>query len=127
MPSAQVNLAQLYLELGKPVDADRHYRRAVAQLPAGNDARLALARLLVDQGRGEQATQLLRDGLPASSQPGPLHFALGLIAGKAGRWAEAAAELERAARLMPDDARVRRNLEAVRQRLPRPAPGNPPQ
>ena len=127
MPSAQVNLAQFYLELGKPVDADRHYSRAIAQLPAGNDARLALARLLVDQGRGEAATQLLRDGVAASSQPGPLHFALGLIAGKAGRWAEAAAELERAASLMPDDPRVRRNLEAVRQRLPRQAPGNPPQ
>ncbi len=119
MPSAQVNLAQLYLDLGKPFEAERHYRRAIAQLPSGNDARLALARQLVDQGRGEAATQLLRDGMPASSQPGPLHFALGLIAGKAGRWAEAAAELERAASLMPDDARVRRNLDAVRQRMAR--------
>ena len=119
MPSAQMNLAQLYLDLGKPFEAEHHYRRAIAQLPSGNDARLALARLLVDQGRGEQATQLLRDGVPASSQPGPLHFALGLIAGKAGRWAEAAAELERAASLMPDDARVRRNLDAVRQRMAR--------
>lgn len=119
MPSAQVNLAQLYLDLGKPFEAERHYRRAIAQLPSGNDARLALARLLVDQGRGAQATQLLRDGVPASNQPGPLHFALGLIAGKAGRWAEATAELERAATLMPDDARVRRNLDAVRQRMAR--------
>ena len=86
---------------------------------SGIAARLALARLLVDQGRGAQATQLLRDGVPASSQPGPLHFALGLIAGKAVRWAEAAVELERAASLMPDDARVRRNLDAVRQRMAR--------
>ena len=37
----------------------------------------------------------------------------------AGRWAEATAELERAASLMPDDARVRRNLDAVRQRMAR--------
>ena len=120
MPTSQINLARLDLDLGKPQDAERHYRRAIAQLPASNDARLGLARLLAGQGRRDDAVRLLQDGLPVSEQPGPLHFALGLLAGQAGRWPEAAAQLERAAARMPDDPRIRRNLDAVHQRLSQP-------
>lgn len=117
MPSAQINLAQLQLELGKPQAAETHYRRAIAQDPASNAARLGLARQLVASRQLDAATRLLIDGIARSSQPGELHFALGLVAGQQKNWKEAAARLQRAAELMPDDRRIRRNLEAVRRHL----------
>jgi len=117
MPSAQINLAQLQLELGKPQAAATHYRRAIAQDPASNAARLGLARQLVASRQLDAATRLLDEGIARSSQPGELHFALGLVAGQQKNWKEAAARLQRAAELMPDDRRIRRNLEAVRRHL----------
>jgi len=117
MPSAQINLAQLQLELGKPQAAATHYRRAIAQDPVSNAARLGLARQLVASRQLDAATRLLDEGIARSSQPGELHFALGLVAGQQKNWKEAAAQLQRAAELMPDDRRIRRNLEAVQQYL----------
>ena len=117
MPSAQINLALLQLELGKPQAAATHYRRAIAQDPVSNAARLGLARQLVASRQLDAATRLLDEGIARSSQPGELHFALGLVAGQQKNWKEAAAQLQRAAELMPDDRRIRRNLEAVQQYL----------
>ncbi len=117
MPSAQVNLALLQFELGKPQAAETHYRRAIAQDPASNAARLGLARQLVASRQLDAATRLLDEGIARSSQPGELHFAIGLVAGQQKNWKEAAARLQRAAELMPDDRRIRRNLEAVRRHL----------
>lgn len=117
MPSAQINLALLQLELGKPQAAATHYRRAIAQDPGSNAARLGLARQLVASRQLDAATRLLDEGIARSSQPGELHFALGLVAGQQKNWKEAAARLQRAAELMPDDRRIRRNLEAVQRHL----------
>ncbi len=117
MPAAQLNLAAFHLVTGDPGQAAVHYRRAIAQDPTRNVARLGLARLLVGAGRHGEAAALLRDGLAASGNPGELHFALGLVAGERQRWAEAARELEAAASRLPQDPRIHRNLEAVRRHL----------
>lgn len=117
MPSAQLNLASLHLAQRNGAAAEQHYRRAVAQDPSFNAARIGLAELLAALKREDEAVSVLRAGLEKSVLPGELHFALGVLAGQRQRWHEAASELEAAARLMPGNARVRRNLEVVLRHL----------
>lgn len=102
---------------GDAARAEQHYRRAIAQDASLNAGYLGLAELLVATGRDDDAVRALRDGLRHAASPGALHFALGLIAGGRRQWSEAARELEAAASLLPNDARVRRNLDIVRERL----------
>ncbi|KAI5913779.1 multiheme c-type cytochrome [Thauera sp. 2A1] len=122
MPSAQVNLATLLDAQGDKPAAERHYRLAIAQDPAVNLARLSYAQLLLASQRQDEARHLLREGVAQSANPGELHFALGLLAGQRQQWREAAQELQRAAELLPDDARIRRNLEIVLRRVDTAAP-----
>ena len=117
MPSAQLNLAALAVARRDPAGAERHYRRALAQDAQVQAARLGLATLLAGSAREDEAERLLRDGLPLATQPGELHFALGLLAGQRKEWHKAAHELRAAAALMPDHPRVRRNLDAVERYL----------
>ncbi|MCB1894303.1 MAG: hypothetical protein KDF95_03480, partial [Rhodocyclaceae bacterium] len=70
-------------------------------------------------GRIDEAAALLRDGLSQSAAPGPLHLALGLLGGQQADWQTAAAELRTAARLMPENPQVQRNLNAVEGYLAR--------
>lgn len=117
MPAAQLNLATLFAVQGKVVQAERHYRRAIAQDASVTAAHVGLGTLLSGSGRDDEAVRVLRAGLPSATNPGELHFALGLLAGVAKRWHEAARELEAAAVLLPSDRRVRRNLDAVLHHL----------
>ena len=121
MPAAQVNLALLSAETGDPARAQTHFRRALAQDPVSNAPRLAFARFLLASRQPADARQLLKDGLATSAQPGELHLALGLLAGELRDWDEALAELRHADTLMPGNAQVRRNLEALQRRLGQPA------
>ncbi|HRP23876.1 cytochrome c3 family protein [Thauera sp.] len=113
MPGAQLNLASLALVRRDPASAERHYRRAVQRDPALQAGRLGLATLLAGTQREDEAEEVLRAGLAHADNAGELHFALGLLAGQRQRWEEAARELRAAAALLPHNARVRRNLDAV--------------
>lgn len=117
MPAAQLNLASLLAVQGDTGRAEQHYRRAIAQDASITDAHVGLAALLSGAGRDEEAVRVLRDGLQSAASPGELHFALGLLAGGRRQWSEAARELEAAASLLPNDPRVRRNLDVVRERI----------
>lgn len=117
MPAAQLNLASLFAVQGKVVQAEQHYRRAILQDASVTSAHVGLGTLLSDVGRDDEAMRVLRDGLPSAASPGELHFALGLLAGARQRWGEAARELQAAAALLPDDRRVRRNLDVVMRHL----------
>jgi Tfp pilus assembly protein PilF len=86
-----------------------------------NAPRLAFARFLRAGSDHAEARQQLRDGIATSAQPGELHLALGLLAGELREWDDALAELRRAAELMPGNAQVRRNLDALQRRLGQPA------
>ena len=96
-------------------EMDCHALLAVlqAELPVTHPT--GLARQLVASRQLDAATRLLDEGIARSSQPGELHFALGLVAGQQKNWKEAAAQLQRAAELMPDHRHPRRNREAVQQ------------
>ena len=119
MPATQLNLAAIAQAQRDLPRAERHYRRALDREPALQPGRLRLAALLAASGRIDEAAALLRDGLSQSAAPGPLHLALGLLGGQQADWQTAAAELRTAARLMPENPQVQRNLNAVEGYLAR--------
>jgi len=119
MPSAQLNLASIALAQQDITGAERHYRRALEREAGLQPARLGLAALLAATDRIDEAVGQLRTGLEHSPAPGPLHLALGLLAGQQRQWQTAATELREAARLMPDNPQVRRNLDAIEKYLDR--------
>lgn len=122
MPNAQLNLAALALAQGDALAAEQHFHRALQREPALDAARLGLATLLAQTRREDEAERVLRDGLARAASPGELHLALGLLAGQRQRWEEAARELRAADALLPGQARVRRNLDAVERYLERTRP-----
>ena len=119
MPNAQLNLAGLALAQRDALTAEQRLRRALQREPALDAARLGLATLLAQTRREDEAERVLRDGLAHATSPGGLHLALGLLAGQRQRWEEAARELRAADALLPGQARVRRNLDAVERYLER--------
>jgi HEAT repeat protein len=122
MPNAQLNLAGLALAQRDALTAEQRLRRALQREPALDAARLGLATLLAQTRREDEAERVLRDGLARAASPGELHLALGLLAGQRQRWEEAARELRAADALLPGQARVRRNLDAVERYLERTRP-----
>ena len=122
MPNAQLNLAGLALAQRDALTAEQRLRRALQREPAVDAARLGLATLLAQTRREDEAERVLRDGLARAASPGELHLALGLLAGPRQRWEEAARELRAADALLPGQARVRRNLDAVERYLERTRP-----
>ncbi|MCB1889137.1 MAG: hypothetical protein KDH20_16130 [Rhodocyclaceae bacterium] len=119
MPATQLNLAAIAQAQRDLPTAERHYRRALDRDPALQPGRLALAALLAASDRVGEAINVLRAGLSQSTAPGPLHLALGLLAGKRVDWQTAVTELRAAARLMPENKQVPRNLSAVEDYLAR--------
>jgi tetratricopeptide (TPR) repeat protein len=65
----QVELGNLYFGVGKPVQAARRYRLALARFPGYHRALAALARAEAALGRHERAIALYRQALAAVPQP----------------------------------------------------------
>jgi len=119
MPSAQLNLAGVYEDLGERGLAERGYQTALQMDPDFFPARINLARLYDAMKRTADAERTLREGITRTPAQGELHYALGLLLADAGRLPEAADLLRQAARLLPGRARVRYNYGVVLQQLGR--------
>ena len=119
MPSAQLNLAGMYEDLGERGLAERGYQTALRMDPDFFPARINLARLYDAMKRSADAQRTLREGITRTPAQGELHYALGLLLADAGRLPEAADVLREAARLLPGRARVRYNYGVVLQQLGR--------
>jgi tetratricopeptide (TPR) repeat protein len=100
------NLAQLYLRSGLQADAEQLLRRAMAQEDGADFALTTLHRLLLEQGRIDEARSL-EAALVARRERDPYHwFGLGLRHLQDERHAQAAAALERAQALTNGFAEV---------------------
>ena len=113
MPAAQLNLANLHLQLRQPQQALIHYRRALQQDPAFIAARLELSDWLAEEKRFAEAEEVLRAGLKMPGQEGELRYALGLLLARQGRIEQARSEMQAALTLMPDSPKVRQGLDAL--------------
>lgn len=104
------DLAVLYLELGRPVQAAVHFAQVAARQPDSAVAHYNLAAALDDGGRTEEALAQYADAVRLD--PGYVkalkRFGTALLV--AGRTAEATVRLEAVLRLTPDDPEVLNNL-----------------
>jgi predicted CXXCH cytochrome family protein len=102
-PESDLNLGLLHAALGSIDKAEAAYRAAIRKDPAFVPAYVNLADLQRAQGRSSEA--LLRDGVAAAPRAAALHHALGLALVREQRLGDAAAALQRAAELAPDNPR----------------------
>ena len=104
-PTARVNLASLYGELGDPEAALREFDAALRLDPSLEPAWVNLADLERALGRDAEAEQVLRRGLARLPEGAALHHSLGLALVRLGRLDEALPHLARAVELAPQRTR----------------------
>lgn len=104
-PDAQINLALLYLQRGKPSRARGALERAIELDPDYVPAYANLADLARSQHDEAAAVGILERGLTEAPDAAALHHALGLTRVRLGQHDAAMSALERAATLDPDSAR----------------------
>ncbi len=108
-PEGPFNQGAFHAASGDLERAARDYRDALAIDPGFLPASLNLAVLLDRIGETAGAESVLRGALRFHPDSGDVHFSLALALAATGRRDEARSHLDRAAELLPDDPRVRRN------------------
>ena len=104
-PTANVNLGNLYLRLGRVDEAVASYRRALKLDPQFVSAWVNLADAWRVQGRDKEVEATLREGLAKLPRSADLLHALGLAQVRKGDRTAALKSLAEAARLAPDRSR----------------------
>ncbi len=105
-PEAHLNLGNLFRDLGRPGDAEREFRRALALDSTFVPAALNLADLWREQGRDVRADSLLSEVLVGVPESADALFARGLARVRLRRGEEALADLRLASGLRRDDVRL---------------------
>ncbi|MCR5884175.1 tetratricopeptide repeat protein [Rhizobacter sp. J219] len=108
------------LEARDLVAAERAYRHALEADPEHAPAALNLSALLCEQGRCDDAIQLLGEALRHRPDDANLHFNLGIALEDQRRNDEAIAAYEHALALQPDLADAHFNLARLHERAGRP-------
>jgi tetratricopeptide (TPR) repeat protein len=104
-PEAHINLGNVHMEAGDAAQAEAALLQALRLEPRAAAARVNIAQLYVQTGRGEEAQQILRDGIAMNADQAVLHHSLGLILVRADQHDAALPELAAAASLQPDEPR----------------------
>ena len=104
-PTANLNLGNLYLRLGRVEEAVAAYRQAVKLDPQFASAWVNLADAWRAQGREDEVEATLRKGLARLPRSADLLHALGLAQVRKGDRTAALASLAQAARLAPERSR----------------------
>jgi Tfp pilus assembly protein PilF len=105
-PEAHLNLANLYMRLGRAADAESELRAALALDPRFVPALVNLADLFRAQGRDADSARVLEQALQVTPDNAEALHALGLLRVRQGRRAEAVDLLRRAARRQPESTRL---------------------
>ncbi|RPI17018.1 MAG: tetratricopeptide repeat protein [Lysobacterales bacterium] len=116
-PENRVNLGGYYADKGETVAAEAEYEAALKLDPRFGPAWANLADLRRLQGREADAEATLRKGIAQVPGVAALHHSLGLALVRQQRYAEALAELERAVKLEPGNARYAYVYEVARRDL----------
>ena len=104
------NLGNLYAALGRPEEAIRSYRAAIAIDDLFYPGKVNLAMLYNGMGEKEKAEDLLRQVVAAHPREYQVAYSLGLLLAEKKKYGEAVRYLDTAAGGMPDYGRVHYNL-----------------
>jgi len=118
-PGSGMNLANLAMARGRPEEAERYYRTALAIDDLFFPAKMNLAVLFSGRGRDAEAEQLLREVLDDYPDEHQAAYSLALLLAGTGRAAEAEPLLRRAAQGLPDNPRMAYNHGLLLQQLGR--------
>lgn len=124
---ARFNLARSLHGQGRLAAAEDEYRQALRLWPEFSGWRGALAALLLDRNRPNEAAAELETALRRQPGEPAIHYFLGVAHWRAGRPAAAEAQFEEALRLDPKDgaaAAARRHVRESRRRAGRRAPAS---
>jgi len=113
LPSGPYNLGNLEIALGRPAEAERQYRRAIAIDDQLFAAKANVALLLAGQGRLEEAETLLRQARATRPKDASLAFNLGLLLAERGKRDEAEHALREALAADPRLAAAAYNLAVM--------------
>lgn len=108
-----IQLGGIYRGMGESEDAERAYRRAVEIYPPSSIARAHLALTLADQGRTEEAAEIVRPALSAPNPPAFAFYAAGIVRESSGDLRGAEAALKEVLRRAPAMIRAHRALLRV--------------
>ena len=118
--SALLQQAQTLHQAGRPGEALRYYRQALAVLPERADVMVAAAAAAFQAGQPESAAQYLRAAIARAPDSAPAHCNLGNLMRAQGKLADAVAAYRRAVEIDPGFAAALANLGAVLEQLGRP-------
>jgi predicted CXXCH cytochrome family protein len=119
-PDGNLNLGNLYDNLGESDKAIERFKTAAEMDPELIPPRMNLAHLHNRLGRNDKAEQRLREVLKHHPDYGEAHYSLGLLlAEDSQRIGEAVEHLGRAAELMPERPRVLYNYSLALQKIGR--------
>ena len=120
----RLRLAHHYDAVGDPASAETHFRAALLEDARHTDALVGLSRLLLRQGRGEEALALCISAASRQDPPQPLYpivFAAGDVHFGLGRLEAAEAAYRRCLDLQPGFAPASNRLGEIAQQRGRPA------
>jgi Flp pilus assembly protein TadD len=115
----RANLGNLYVALRRPAEAETAYRHALRLQPAFRPARLGLARLMLANGRADDALDEAQILIDNDARDAEAWNVLGAAARALGRDRKAEESFRRALAIAPDYAVARHNLGALLASLSR--------
>jgi predicted Zn-dependent protease len=104
-PEAHINLGNVHMEAGDAPRAEAALLQALRLEPRAAAARVNIAELYLQTGRGVEAEQVLREGIAMDADQAILHHALGLMLVRTNQHDAALPELAAAASLQPGEPR----------------------
>lgn len=110
---AELRLGEIELARGEVHPAFENYSRAVALQPSDSDAKLGLAKTLIEMNQASKATQLLEETLQLEPTNAVAHYRLAVLYRKQGRVEDANREVE----LYKKYKEAKEKLRAVYQEL----------
>jgi len=102
----QINLANIYIQENRPVDAENALRDAIKTNPQNVVAPYTLGQLLLQQGRADDAEGFFRSAVRLSPRDGNAYYGLGLSLTQQGKTSDAIDTLNQAISLKTDFAKA---------------------
>jgi tetratricopeptide (TPR) repeat protein len=92
----------LYQIKGRPDLAQKYLKQTIRLRPDFEPGYTLLAKILLQQGKADEAERVYRKGIESATEKARLHIGLAMLLSQKGRQAEAEKELQKAKTLDPN-------------------------